>query len=206
MHPPPQPAALFQTTIVISVNLIKGHMATRNPAAPGKLVWLWSLENASSQLQSLAGNDVGSFDSTFTSNAEAFLVKRYRSFGIITLMPLDVSLFIFMNGPGANQAEAEVAIEEEVNDPDDVSNWDAYLRQNRLIVNTIAPIQGRAGRIDNDPVPYDTGWMTVGARGKGIPFPEGHGPELFIYNLLATLPADPVHDGFTIYEGVYLGD
>ncbi len=181
-------------------------MASRNPAGKGKLVWLWSLEASSAQLQGLAASDVGSFDSTFVTNAEAFLVKRYRAFGNITLMPLDVNLFVFMNGPGANQAEAEVAIEEEAQDPDDVSNWDLYLRQNRLIVNSIFPILSQPGRIDNDPIGYDSGWMTVGAKGKGIPFPEGHGPQLFVYNQGINYPADPIHDGFVIYEGVYLGD
>ncbi len=181
-------------------------MASRNPAARGKLVWLWSDLESSAQLQSLAADDVATWDGTFITNAEAFLVKRYRSFGNIRLMPLDVNLLIGLMSAGINAAEAEVALEEEVNDPDDLTNWDAYLRQNRIVVNTLHTVGSQAGRIDNDPVAYDTGWMTVGAKGKGIPYPEGHGPTMFVKNFDIALPADVIQDGMTIYEGVYLGD
>ncbi len=160
----------------------------------------------SNEFQNLAAQDATSFDSTFVTNAEAFLVKRWRAFGGITLMDLGVNAFIVMTAAGINAAEAEVPIEEEVNDPDDLTNWDAYLRQQRVIWNTLHPLMESRSAIVDVQYSYDTGWMTVGAKGKGIPYPEGHGPQAIIYNQGVQWSADNVHSGMVLYEGVYLGD
>ncbi len=173
------------------------------------LVYLWTKTSDSAQLQSLSANDTGGWNATFQTHAKGLLVKRYRTWGSITLMPVDYKLWVFLSGPGGTAPGAEIALEEEVNDPEEVDHWDEYARQAEIIVNSLFPIMpiGMEGqRADNDTVFYDSGWMTVGAKGKGIPYQEGKGPKLFCYNNSAALPADVIHDGFTIYEVVHLND
>ncbi len=172
------------------------------------LVRLSGPQADSTVLQSLASQDAVALIDTHANQPNPFLLKRFRSIGWIELAPLNISLMMMIGMSGLNAAEVEVAIEDtKTGDIEDQTNWDSYHRENRLIWNTIFSVQGGPGRIDNDPVTWDTGWMTAGAKGVGIPFPEAFGPQIIAYNNHGdALPVDVLNGGYTIFEGVYLRD
>ncbi len=179
-------------------------MAVKNPTTG--LVRLTDTEPSLSTMQSLAQNDAVILDTTYATQSRGFLLKRWRKIIDMELAPLRLNCLIGVLAPGASAAEAETGIEVNVQTGADFSDWANIFAQEALIWNTLVSFGAPAGHIDNNDVVVDTGWVTCGKKGKGIPYMEGVGPQTFLYNLGAALPADVEVNYLNIYEGVYLSD
>ncbi len=124
--------------------------------------------------------------------------------GTLELAPLNTSLLFGIVNQGGNVAEAEVALEDTIGDPADLTNWDGYIRNNRILWNSIFTPKDYGGRVDNDPLHFDSGWISIGR--KGWLYPEDQGPQIFVYNFHGdALPADILISNYVIYDGVVIG-
>ncbi len=179
-------------------------MTSRNPARG--LTRLVAVQAGLTVAQSLAGKDAVLLDTTYLTNAEAFLLKRYRIMIDMEVAPLRLNTVCVIPSPGASLTEAEAGIEITVQDPDDFSSWLDILAMDAVIWNSFVALQAPAGHTDNADVAIDSGYVTIGEKGKGVPFAEGHGPQLALYNIGAALPADVIVNFMVIYEGVWLRD
>lgn len=183
-------------------------MVTKPIIARG-LVRLPEITHGGTTLNSLAQGDTATLAEAYKTLTHAFLLKRYRLIMQIELVAPGVSLpqpIFYIAAPGINEAESEVVLEATPGDPDDVTTWATYISQSMLIWDSIyspEPPQFDAGADAN--WNFDSGWMSVGGK-KGIPYPEGHGPEMHCYNNGGDFQADNATNFTLILEGVYLRD
>ncbi len=159
-------------------------------------------------LQSLNPLDAVSSVNTLASQAEAFLLKRYRMIAVIDLVSTNFMALFYLNAPSATSAEGEVAIETSPGDPKDFSQWGAHVATKGIIWSTMFSVFGHKfveTQIADQSLRFDSGWLQVGAKGKGIPYGEDVGPEVHCYNPSGNAyQADLNMDGLVIFEGVYL--
>ncbi len=170
------------------------------------LVRLADTTTSLSTMQSLAQNDAILIETTYATQGRGFLLKRYRMIGDMELAPLRLNAIVAVALAGATAAEAESTLEANLQTGNQFSSFAAYMAQLAISWNSIFQIGAPAGHVDNNDISWDTNWMDVGAKGKGIPMKEGFGPALVLYNLGAAFPADVEMNFLTIYEGVYLSD
>ncbi len=184
-------------------------MAQLNPALRGlqKLVTTHA-DNAT--LGGLAAKDAVAVDATYNGLDNPFLLKRWRMIGVLTDSGSDLATVMFyIAASGANAAETEVAIEElRTSNVRDSTTWVASMRSNVVIWNSIYTVEPPAvNGAASDKQIFDTGWITCGKKGKGIPYAETFGPEIHAYNYGgAALQAALMLNGVIILEGVFLNE
>ncbi len=159
-------------------------------------------------LQSLNSLDSVSSINTLASQAESFLLKRWRFMGVVDLVSSNFFVLFYLNVPSATSAETELGIETTPGDPADFSQWDEHVATKAVIWSSLFPVFGTdqvVTQIADQSIRFDSGWLQVGAKGKGIPYGEGVGPEVHAYNPSGNIfQADLNMDGLVIFEGVYL--
>ncbi len=162
-------------------------------------------------LASLAGGDTATVDEIHKLLTHGFLAKRFRMwFSWIGDATEVEGLLLFLASGGINEAESEIALEDTgAGDPDDHSNYGRGIISNRVIHSTLfavgQPFFKDAGTTEVQP--GYTGWLTVGAKGKGIPYAQDFGPEIHAWNYsdVALTSAFQLTYYYQI-EGVYLND
>ncbi len=155
--------------------------------------------------QSLAVNDAAALVTGLATVEEGFLAKRTRYILSMSLLDLDINALLYINSPSASSVETEAAIEATATDPDDFSDMSQFMARKGVIWSTIFHLAASMDAVTSNAIAIDSGWLQVGKKGKGIPYGEGIGPELHIYNMDdSIIPADVIFNGLFIVEGVWL--
>lgn len=186
-------------------------MAKIHPSQKG-LVYLSHTEIDDTALQGLTGGNAATLDETYKDIPNGFLAKRFRMWYTWDQDADDLHVLLYLNAPGANEAETELALEQTMADPKDSTNWGQKQIGQRVINSTLFSIANENFAPDSTRS-YSgySGWLYVGAKGGGIPYPNNTGgiggPEVHAYNydadtILGTTLISYVYQ----IEGVWLED